>query len=117
MARRFRFASIADNGWSDTKGLQRRSCGVRTSLQLEKDCPFLESSFRMRLMVTVPQLVRKAGDSDGNRSNTDPDEQRRIHTNDNPADASDDYSERNKIGEERVDHALPTIDRLALLAR
>jgi hypothetical protein len=105
-ARRFRFASIADNGWRDAKG----PLSLVPSLQLKKDCPFLERSFRARLMATMPQLVRKAGYSDGNRSNTHPDEQHRIHTNYNRADASADYSERNEIGEKTVDHALPSID-------
>ena len=66
-------------------------------------------------MTTVLQLVRNAGNSDGNRSNTHPDKQRRIHTNDDPTDAGADYSERNNIGEKADDHALPSINGLLRL--
>jgi hypothetical protein len=58
-------------------------------------------------MRSVPKLVEKAGHPDNNRSDTDPDAKRRTLADDNPADASADYPERNETGEDRVDHALP----------
>jgi hypothetical protein len=57
-------------------------------------------------MRSVTKLVEKAGCPDDNRNDTDPDAKRRTLADDNPRDAGADYSERNQIGEERVDHGV-----------
>jgi hypothetical protein len=70
---------------------------------------------RAALMRPVPKLVQKAGRPNSNRCDTDPDAKRRIHADDYPANASADYSQRNEIGKQCVNHDLPSFASRQLL--
>jgi hypothetical protein len=69
------------------------------------------------LVRAVLRLVQKAADSDKDRGDTDPETQYRMNTGGNPPGASDDYAERNDIGEERVDRLQHELVGLSSLYR